>query len=300
MKRILIIALVLSTALTYAQDTTTNWTTKGNISFNFNEAYFSNWSAGGDNSIAGLPKFSYEANYKKNKSIWNNNLNLGLGYTVTGKSKPIKSEDLIELYSMYGYQIHDNLYATVMLKFSTQFAKGFNYGADSTNYISKFMAPAYLDFGTGIAYTLPDWLSVNFSPLTARMTFVNDERLADKGSFGLDPAVVDSNGNVITHASKMKFQLGAKLTAAIKYEVVKNVELGTSLELFSDYLHNPQNVIVNWKTLVRLKVNSWLNVDFNTEMFYDDNVMFFDATGAPEGPKVQFKQNLMVGLGLNF
>lgn len=300
MKRILLIAIMFSTALTYAQDTTKYWSTKGNISINFNQAYFSNWSAGGDNSLAGLPKFNYVANYKKGKSIWNNTLNLGLGYTVTGNSKPMKSDDIIELYSMYGYSLKENLFATFMLKFSTQFAKGYDYGVDSTNYISKFMAPAYLDFGPGIAYTLPDWLTINFSPVTARMTFVNDEKLADMGSFGLDPAIVDSNGNVITHASRSKFQFGAKLTAAIKYEVFKNVELGTSVELFSDYLDNPQNVIVNWKTLVRLKVNSWLNVDFNTELFYDDNIMFYDAAGLPEGPKVQFKQNLMVGIGLNF
>jgi hypothetical protein len=300
MKRFLLALLFLTAAVTYGQDTTKYWKTEGNFTFNFAQAYFSNWSAGGENSFAGVPKLHFKADYNKNRFKWSNVLNLALGYTITGKSDPMKSEDLIELYSTMGYELHKNWYATFMLKFSSQFAKGYDYSTDSSTYISKFMAPAYLDFGPGIGYNLPDWLVINFSPATARFTFVNDERLADAGNFGLDPAVLDTNGNVITHADQLKFQFGAKLTAAIKYEIFKNVELGTSIELFSDYLDSPQNLIVNWKTLLRLKVNSWLNVDFNTELFYDDNVMFYDEAGIPEGPKVQFKQNLMVGLSLNF
>lgn len=298
MKRILFAVLILSTSLTYAQDTTKYWKTKGSLTFNFNQSYFSNWAAGGDNSIAGLPKFSFDANYAKDKISWDNKLNLALGYTVTGTSKAMKTDDLIELYSLFGYKLKKNWHATALLKFSTQFAKGYDYSVDSSTYVSKFMAPAYLDFGPGVAYKLPDWLTVNISPLTARITFVNDQTLADAGNFGLEPA--DTNGNVVAHASKTKLQLGAKLTTAIQYEIFKNVTLGTSLELFSDYLHNPQDVIVNWKTLLRMKVNSWLNVDFNTELFYDKSVKFDDANGIDLGPKVQFKQNLMVGIGITF
>ncbi len=300
MKRILLIVFMFVTAYSFAQTKdTTYWVTKGNLTFNFTQAYYSNWSAGGENSFAGLPKLNYSATYTKDRWKWANTLNLALGYTITGKSDPMKTDDVIEINSLLGYELKEHWYATFMLKFNTQFAKGYDYSADSSTYISKFMAPAYLDFGPGVAYNLPDWLVVNFSPLNSRFTFVNDEGLADGGNFGLDGAVKDTNGVILTHAKKMKFQFGAKLTVAIKKEIFENVELGTSLELFSDYLHNPQNVIVNWKTLLRLKVNPWLNVDFNTELFYDDNVMFYDVDGIPEGPKVQFKQNLMVGLSVN-
>jgi len=300
MKRFLLIILMFATAYSYAQTKdTTYWETKGNLTFNFTQAYFSNWSAGGENSFAGLPKLNYTATYTKDRIKWFNSLNLALGYTVTGKSDPMKTDDVIEINSLFGYKLKEHWYATFMMKFSTQFANGYDYGVDSSTYISKFMAPAYLDFGPGVAYEIPDWLVINFSPIDARFTFVNDERLADAGSFGLDGAVYDTSGVLISHADKMKFQFGAKLTIIAKKEIFENVELGTSLELFSDYLHNPQNVIVNWKTLLRLKVNPWLNVDFNTELFYDDNIMFYDANGIPEGPKVQFKQNLMVGLSIN-
>jgi len=88
------------------------------------------------------------------------------------------------------------------------------------------------------------------------------------------------------------------LTAS--YEVAKNVNIATKLELFSDYLNNPQNVDVNWQVQIDLKVNSWLNVNFSTELIYDDDVIINDSNGNPLGPRTQFKQMLMVGVGYKF
>jgi len=41
------------------------WTTSGNISFIFNQSAFSNWAAGGDNTIAGNISLNYKFNYTK-------------------------------------------------------------------------------------------------------------------------------------------------------------------------------------------------------------------------------------------
>ena len=87
---------------------------------------------------------------------------------------------------------------------------------------------------------------------------------------------------------------------AVNYEVAKNINVISKLELFSDYLDNPQNIDVNWQVLVELKVNSWLNVNFSTELIYDDDVIIKDANDIPLGPRTQFKQMLMVGVGYAF
>jgi hypothetical protein len=281
-------------------DSVKYWKTKGNLEFNFTQSYFSNWSAGGENSIAGLPKFRYEAIYTKDRFQWSNWINLALGYSLIGNSNIMKTEDNIELTTNLGYELHKNWYATILTKFNSQFANGYDYSKDSTNYISKFMSPGFVNIGPGIEYNNNKWLIVNFSPVNSRFTFVTDQKLANEGSFGLDPAEYDTIGNVITPAKKMKYQFGAKLTVAIKYEVFKNVILGTKLELFSDYLDNPQDIIVNWQTLVQLKVNSWLNVNFSTQLFYDKSFKFYDEAGNDLGPKVQFKEGFMLGLGFNF
>ena len=82
-------------------------------------------------------------------------------------------------------------------------------------------------------------------------------------------------------------------------EVVKNITLGTKLELFSDYLNEPQNIDVNWQVLIGLKVNDWLNVDLQTTLLYDNDIMIEDSDGNI-GPRVQFRELLMLSVGYTF
>jgi len=132
------------------------------------------------------------------------------------------------------------MYATLLLTFRSQFAKGYEYKTDSTIFVSKFMAPGTVDIGPGVEWKPNDYFMINFSPATVRWIVVNDERLADEGAFGLDPAVVDTAGVITEHAEKVKTMFGAKVLTTFKYEIFKNVEFATKLELFSDYLDNPQ------------------------------------------------------------
>jgi hypothetical protein len=301
MKKFTFLAFMFISLFSYAQtDTVNHWKTEGSFAINFTQSYFSNWSAGGENSIAGMPKFHYQAIYTKDKFTWSNWANAVIGYSLIGDSKIMKTDDKLELITDFAYKFHKNWYFNLGIKFLSQFAQGFDYAVDSTHYISKFMSPGYLNIGPGIEYKKDDWFILVISPFNSRFTFVTDQNLADQGRYGLDPAITDGNGNIITHANKMKYQFGAKLTAALKYEVFKNVTLGTRLELFSDYLDNPQNILVNWETLIKLKVNNWLSVDLSSQLVYDDSVHSFDELGNPQGPKVQFKEGLMLGIGINF
>ncbi len=301
MKKTLLLLLLFTGISAFSQnDTIKNWKFDGKASINFSQSYFSNWAAGGENSLAAIGKYTMNANYKKNKHGWDNWLDLALGYNIIGSNDPMKTDDKIELVSVYGYELKKSLYLSMLLTFKSQFAKGYDYAKDSTNYISGFMAPGYIDVGPGIKYKPNDIFLLNISPATARWVVVNDQKLADAGAFGLEPATMDTLGNIISHAKQVKTEFGAKLLMAISYEIVKNVNAGTKLELFSDYLSNPQNIDVNWQVLIEMKVNSWLNVNISTELLYDDDVIIIDENDNPLGPRTQFKQMLMVGVGFNF
>lgn len=301
MKKLLLVALLIGSMSLFSQDTIRvgNWTIMGKVSANFSQSYFSNWSAGGTNSVTGIGKYNMTADFKKNKHAWTNYLDLALGYSVLGDEKPLKSEDKIEYITGYFYDLAKHWKFSVMGKFASQFANGYDYAADSTNRISGFMAPGYFDIGPGILYQPVEWFSVNISPATAAWIVVNDQGLADAGSFGLDPAVVDTAGNIIEHANTVKTMFGAKIMAVLQKEVAKNITVGTKLELFSDYLNNPQNIDVNWQVLVGLKVNSWLNIDLQTTLLYDDDVMITDKDGNT-GPRTQFKELLLISIGFAF
>ncbi|PLX05546.1 MAG: hypothetical protein C0598_14320 [Marinilabiliales bacterium] len=299
MKKLLLSILIFMSISLFSQnDTIKNWTIKGKASLNFSQSYFSNWSAGGENSITAVGKYTMNADYKKDKKSWTNWLDLALGYSIIGKADPMKTEDKIEFISAYDYTFKKHWSISAVLTFKSQFAKGYDYANDSSNHISGFMAPAYIDLGPGISYKPNKHFSVNISPATPRFIVVMDQDLANKGSFGLTPA--DTVNNVVQNAKQYKAAFGAKLLMTLGYDIAKNVNLSTKLEMFSDYLDNPQNIDVNWQTMIALKVNSWLNVNISTELIYDDDVIIKDANDNPLGPRTQFKQMLMVGIGYSF
>ena len=81
--------------------------------------------------------------------------------------------------------------------------------------------------------------------------------------------------------------------------MVENVNLSSTLGLFSNYLDNPQNIDVDWKVELDMKINSYLNAKISTHYIYDDNVKTPNADGrlVAQG---QFKQMLGVGLAVKF
>ena len=301
MKRIVLLAFMLSSIALFSQDTIRmgNWEITGKVSLNLSQSYFSNWAMGGVSNLTTIGRYTMSANYKKNKHEFTNWLDLALGYTLFLDAEPMKTDDKIEYIPSYRYQFHKNWLFTVLGKFATQFAKGYDYSLDSTQYISDFMAPAYIDIGPGIMYKPIDWFFVNLSPVTATWIVVNDQTLANAGAFGVTPAVYDDEGNIITPGEKVRSMFGAKMLMVINKEVYKNINIGTKLELFSDYLNDPEAVIVNWQVLIGLKVNDWLNVDIQTTVLYDEKTPVIDNDGNV-GPRTQFRQLLMLSVGYAF
>ena len=302
MKKHLIIVLALLIGMgAYAQEeNTSNWTKKGNVGLNFSQSSFTNWAAGGQNALNWLGTFNYAINYAKGNFKWDNTLNTALGYSYFNfKQKPVKTEDKIEFTSLAGLKATEHLFYSLELAFRSQFAYGFDYAKDSSQYISKFMAPAYLSLGLGAEWVPNEHFSVNFAPLTGRLTIVNDDYLASIGAFGvnsLDP----NDPNAHLKNNKVRFELGARLVAKMKYTLIENVDFESKLELFSNYLNHPERIDVDWQNGLVMKVNSWLNCSLGTHLIYDYDIPFFDENNVRiEGSKVQFKEVLSVGILFN-
>lgn len=287
-KTITIIVLLMAASGAMAQEAQEGWTKKGVASANMSQAGYSNWSAGGENSIAFDTALNYDLNYLKGKNLWTNRLELAYGLNNTKSFDTVhKTNDKIYFSSNYGYRIAENLYAGGRLTFATQFAKGYDYGNSSTDYISTFMAPGYLTIGAGLIWTPKKWLTVTFNPATWRGTFVYDDRLSAAGAYGVDPG------------KHLLNQFGANLIAEVNTPIWENVILYSRLELFSNYLKKPQNIIVQWDTQVNMKINKWLSAGLTFNMVYDDNIRTVQENGRMV-PKLQLKEILGVGLQVQF
>lgn len=289
------------TLRTVKTDTTQGWKNGGVFAITLAQTSLSNWASGGQNSVSVNGVFSGFANYKRGKSVWDNSLDLGYGLLKQGEADFRKTDDKIDFLSKYGQEAFKNFYYAGLLNFKTQMTPGYNYPNDSVK-ISDLFAPAYLLVALGLDYKPNANFSAFIAPFTAKFTFVNDPGLSAAGAFGITPG------------DKVKSEAGGYIRAIFskndfKAEYLKNVSFTTKIDLFSNYAHNPQNIDISWETLIAMKVNKYISVNFNTHLIYDDDILIAldrndngslgDLVDIP-GKRVQFKEIFGVGFSYNF
>lgn len=319
MKKLLLLLLVFTNISLFAQtteaegklkknnlDTLKGWQKGGSIGVTFQQVSLANWAAGGINSVSVNAAGNLFANYKKGKSAWDNYLDLAYGVIRQGRTGAlwIKSDDRIDLGSKFGHQLQEKAFFAVLYNFRSQFANGYAIPGDSIP-ISRFAAPAYSLLAAGIDIKPTDYMSLFIAPLTWKATIVTDQRLADAGAYGVTKAEYNDLGQVIANGKKMRNEIGGYVRFQLRKEVVKNVTFETKLDLFSNYLQNPQNVDVNWQTIIDMKINDYLSANLTTHLIYDDDIDIAvdtnnDGITDKYGPRTQFKEVFGVGLKYKF
>jgi hypothetical protein len=285
---------------TQSADTTQGWKKGGVFAANLAQTSLTNWAAGGQNSLAINGIFSLFANMKQGKSVWDNSLDLGYGLLKQGKDADfMKTDDKFDFTSKYGREAFKNVYYAALLNFKTQMTPGYKY-PDTENKISDLFAPAYLLIALGLDYKPNPYFSAFLAPLTVKFTIVTDTALSD--DFGVTPG------------KKSRSEIGGYLRAIytkndFKSEFMKNIAFTTKIDLFSNYAENPQNIDVSWETLIAMKVNNFISVNFSTHLLYDDNILIpvdrnndgdvTDLLDVP-GKRIQFKEIFGVGFSYKF
>lgn len=277
---------------------TSQWAFKKTLGLLLTQTAFVNWSAGGENSIAGITTVDFEFNYKKDRLFWNNHFKSRFGLNKEDGQETRKTDDVLEFISNFGYQksATSNWYNSARFNFRTQYAEGYKY-PDRENYISKFFAPAYIFVGVGSQYTSPDKkFKLYLSPITEKTTLVWDEKLANQGAFGVQEAVYDDEGNLIKKGEKSKVEFGILVTGEWQHELMQNIVMNNKLILYTDYLNEFSNIDVDWELKIQLIVNKFVKANIGTHLVYDDDVIDKE-TGNPE---IQLKQLLGVGIVYSF
>jgi hypothetical protein len=268
------------------------WKTGGLFSLGFSQVSLTNWAAGGQNSISGNGIVNAFAKYGKGPVSWENTLDIGYGMMIQGKEDLVKTDDKIDFMSKFGMKAFDKWSYAGLLNFKTQMTPGYNY-PNTTDKISDLLAPAYLLLAFGMDYKPSDNFSLFIAPVTGKLTIVNDDVLSQAGAFGVEPG------------ENSMSEFGGYVRVAYKVDFKENISFQTKLDIFSNYLDKPQNMDVNWETMLMLNVTKYITINFATHLIYDEDVMIgVDSTGDGEidsqGPRTQFKQLLSVGLSFKF
>ncbi|WP_299351261.1 DUF3078 domain-containing protein, partial [uncultured Porphyromonas sp.] len=230
----------------------------------------------------------------KDKWSWDNALVTDFGMTYTTSNEWLKNVDKLNLSTKVGHLISSHWSISALGDLLTQFARGYdastnpNVAGNRDKYISTLFAPGYFTAALGADYKPNDNLSVLFSPVTGKMTFVLDKKLADAGAFGVKPG------------KRLLAELGASIVANYKKKLAENIDFSTKLTLFTAYNSDFGNIDVNWDMMIAFKINKFLTTTLTTNLIYDDNVKSVDKAGNLRGPKVQFREVLGLGLSYSF
>jgi len=273
-------------------DSTKSWNFGGLASLNFSQVSLTNWAAGGRSSTSGVAIFNVFGNYKKDNLSWENSLDMGYGLLKEQDNEAVKSNDKLDFNSKFGIRETEKLYYSTLFNFKTQFAPGYTY-PNTTDAISRFLAHAYMTLSVGMDYKPNKILSFFVSPLTGKMTIVSDNNLSDQGAYGVDPG------------KTVRMEVGSFVKMELKTEIMKNVSINTKVDLFSNYLDNPENIDINWDLLINMKINDYLSANLITNLIYDDDIKIAfdennDGVAESSGPRVQFKEMFGLGLSLKF
>lgn len=269
------------------------WKTKGTVSLLLNQSSFNNWIAGGEDSFSGTLGINYDFNYKKNDVTWDNKVLASYGLLQTKNADfEKKTDDRFEFNSILGKKAFGQWYYSYFLNFRTQFSTGYLYDKDANGKEirtenTKFMSPGYLTTGPGIYWTKDDNLKINFAPLTSKFTFVDGAYTSgiDQGT-GLPYVSGDYFG--VDANKTMRYELGFYASVYYKLAIMTNVTAENILNLYSNYLEDPQNVDINYSLNIIMKVNKFLSANLSFQAIYDDNAF--------QG----FQTREVFGLGVNF
>ena len=265
------------------QDSIQNgWKRAGNISLLFNQAAFNHeWTGGGTSNYSGNISIAYDFNYRKDKISWDNRILADYGMSRNKDDKySRKTNDRLEFNSILGREINESeWYYSFFTNFKTQFAKGYEFNKDldpsDPGYRTEtthFMSPGYLQFGPGIMWKKNDNLYVNIAPATAKFVFVDkDFTRVDESIPGAIEAYNENRYFGVDANETSRFELGASISGYAKFNIMENISAENILNLYSNYLEDPQNIDIDYTLNLVMKVNQYISANVTFQAIYDDN-----------------------------
>lgn len=319
-------------AVTYGQETpkkTSKWERGISIGIHVGQGGSRNWAAGAEKfSLWTNGSINAYANKKSGKFYWDNTLSLAYGFVNTHSGGFRKTNDNIDATTKPGWSLTKKGGVALLVNFRSQFYDGYNYNYLNQNLkrkISSFMAPGFLHVAPGFDWKPNANFSILVTPIAGKLTFVTNEAYSYSFQGGLIPAQYQTDGSGqyekplavnygVDPTREVRFEAGAFASVNFAKEVVKNVFWKSKLDLFSGYSQrteffgpsfasqrkvdefHPERVDVYWTNSIQMKVNKFLNVSYDFDLMYDDDIRMFGPNGNVAA--TQFRSMLGVGVGV--
>jgi hypothetical protein len=251
----------------------TLWTPNGVIGLNLSQVAFTNWSQGGENSIAFTLFTLLGLDYIGDPWKWKNSLKIAYGRTKVGDQEFRTNDNEIFFESTLifnvGWEVSPYAGATAR----TAITKGFDYSVDPAAQIVDLLDPLYLTEGLGFVYDKIENFSTRLG-IGFKQTIASD----------FDTLYTD-DPDTPNEVEDFKFESGIEFVTEYKLEFLKNMEYYTNLRLFGRF-EEISVWDVRWDNLLVAKINDYFNVNFNLLLVYD----------VDQSLKTQIKEALQLGI----
>ena len=264
------LALITSPA---ARPQDSGWATEARGQVSFVQAGFHNWQEGGTNSFALTTGLNAKAGRESPPLSQQHSMRLGFGLVKQNSSPVRKAEDIIDIQgslAITGGGIFAVMKPTLATRIRSQFAYGYDFSRESAEHVSAFLAPGSFQQSIGLSFGLKDRIRQRIG-LSAKETLVIIQSLRDRYKVNPDRA--------------MRVESGLESYTEFETTIAENVELTSKLHMFAaiGQQGKPDALL---ETLISMKVNRWLQVNFEHVALYDADVL----------RALQMKEVLSVGI----
>jgi hypothetical protein len=248
------------------------------------------------------------AKYHHNKWRWQNNgsIQLAAQKIGLGAEEPWqKNMDILRFSSKLSYDF-DNKQWSSAVDFTFQSILLPTYRnsflrpqAETDKLTATFFSPAFMNFSPGIGYKPNDTYTFLAAPFSFKGVFVLNQKVANLNIYGTQPVLTEEGDTL--RFSRSDLRLGFFLRASYSKKFLEDkIQVNSSLDLFSNYLRNPQNLDVLWKMDIGYRLWKNLYLNLNTELFYDDNVLVQIDRDGTLGLRVSFTSALYIKYNYRF
>lgn len=238
---------------------------------NLTQVSYKNWAQGGENSLAYSLSLDGKSTLTGEATLWENQYRFAYGQTRLGDKGLRKTDDVIDLASVFTYLITEKVNPYASATFKSQFATGYKYDAnDVATDVSKFFDPAYFTQAVGIRYQ-------PVAEVRTRLGVGLREVITDRyTNYADDPKTLP--------VEKSGVDGGLESVTDVEWKVVENVLLTSQLAVFEPF-SDMEHPIVNNKNKLTGKINSYISAMFEFELIYDNVV----------SPQAQLRQGIALG-----
>lgn len=266
------------------RDMNSPWRRQANLSLQLTQNYATeNWHQGAANAFAMLWAAKAFANYNKGSLSWENNAEWRVGVsTVSGDTlrKMNTTDDIFQIYSKFGYQVHKHWYVSMFADFRTNFFPNFQKNSNHLN--TTFLTPIRYNMGLGIDYKPLKGLSVNISPVTYKLTY----------ALNTDVERIDVNELGIETGNNMLNEVGSSVRVEWKWRPLREIELETKFYFFTNY----KKVETELEIDVDFYINKYMSAKILLHPRYDGTV----ESTTDDKSRLQFKELISVGFAHTF